>query len=139
MKKICTRLLIFILVVAMLSTSMLAFAIDPMIVEPRYVNVNSCAVNLNISSKGYAACDGNLMLKSGVTADMKVTLFQSEDKSQWTAIDSWSTSGSVSLTINDGCFVMSGHYYYALLNVNVYNSNGKRIEHVALESNVSYY
>lgn len=139
MKKNYTRLLIIILVVVMLSTSISAFAINPPTVEPYYEKISHCAVFLNISSRGYAECQGNLKLRSGATANMTVTLYKSADKSKWTEVDSWSTSGASLLSITDGCYVMSGYYYAAMLDVDVYDSNGSLIESTSLQSNISYY
>lgn len=139
MRKGHVKLFVFMLVIAMLASSVSVFAIDSTIVPLRYEKVMECAAALKISSRGYAACSGELQLRNGATADMTVTLLSSENKSSWTPVDSWETSGSSWLVIDDGCYVMSGKYYAVKVSADVYSSDGTFIEHVYTTSNIVQY
>ena len=72
-------------------------------------------------------------------ADLTITLYKSKDKTSWSKVDSWSVSGPSLLTLNDGCFVMSGYYYFAKLTANVYDTSGNFIEDVSLSTNIESY
>ena len=78
-------------------------------------------------------------MRSGATADLTITLYKSKDKTSWSKVDSWSVSGPSLLTLNDGCFVMSGYYYFAKLTANVYDTSGNFIEDVSLSTNIESY
>ncbi len=92
-----------------------------------------------VASKGLATCTSNMILRDGVTAEMTVTLYNSTDKKSWDYVKSWDTSGSFSLLLEKSYYVMSGHYYKAVLSADIYNSSGSLVESITSTSNIRYY
>ncbi len=80
-----------------------------------------------------------MILRDGVTAEMTVTLYNSTDKKSWDYVKSWDTSGSLSLLLEKSYYVMSGHYYKAVLSADIYNSSGRLVESISSTSNIHYY
>lgn len=139
MKKNITKVISLVLILSMFSLCVSASGINSSVAPQRYTKVIEFSVDLKITSRGYAACMGELQLRDGATANMTVTLLKSSDKSTWIPVDSWSASGSSWLLVDDGCFVMSGYYYATKISADVYGSDGSFIEHVSSTSNIDFY
>ncbi len=73
------------------------------------------------------------------TAEMTVTLYKSTDKKSWDYVKSWDTSGLLALALEKSYYVMSGHYYKAVLSADIYNSSGSLVESITSTSNIHYY
>lgn len=139
MKKTRSRLLSLLLAVILIASVVPVQAASSDIAPYRYDYVSSCAVSLNITSKGLATCYGDINLRRGVNAEMTVTLYKSTDKRNWDYVTSWDTSGSSMLVLEKNYYVMSGYYYKAELSADVYNSSGSFLENVTSTSSIKYY
>lgn len=139
MKKTRSRLLSLLLVVVLIVSVVPVQAVSPDIAPYRFDHVASCSIALTISSKGLATCTSDMTLRSGVTAEMTVTLYKSTDKKSWDYVKSWDTSGSFSLLLEKSYYVMSGYYYKAVLSADIYNSSGSLVESISSTSNIHYY
>lgn len=95
-------------------------------VEPRYAGVSWVKADLDISTSGAASCSGEVKLKSGYTADLKVLL-----KQDGTAIKTWTSSGSGTVTAGGTYYVTSGHDYVVTATATVYDSRGLVVEVVS--------
>ena len=139
MKKTRSKLLSLLLAVILIASVVPVQAASSDIAPYRFDNVASCSIALTISSKGRATCTSNMILRDGVTAEMTVTLYNSTDKKSWDYVKSWDTSGSFSLLLEKSYYVMSGHYYKAVLSADIYNSSGSLVESISSTSNIHYY
>jgi len=139
MKKTRSRLLSLLLAIILIASVVPVQAASSDIAPYRYDYVSSCSIFLNISSRGLATCTSNVVLRRNVDAEMTVTLYKSTDKRNWDYVTSWDTSGSSSLVLEKSYYVMSGYYYKAELNVDVYNSSGSFLENVTSNSSIQYY
>lgn len=108
-------------------------------VQPRYTGISKLTADLSISSSGYASCYGYVRLSSSsYSANMTVELQRSGNGTSWTTIKDWSTSGSYTLELDKGWYVVSGYYYQVVTTVEVYNSSGSLVG-TAPGSSVSVY
>ena len=139
MKKTCSRLLSLLLVGILIASVVPVQAAFSDTTPYRFDHVASCSIALTISSKGLATCTSNMILRDGVTAEMTVTLYNSTDKKSWDYVKSWDTSGSLALALEKSYYVMSGHYYKAVLSADIYNSSGSLVESITSTSNIHYY
>ena len=139
MKKTRSRFLSLLLAVILIASVVPVQAVSPNIAPYRFDNVASCSIALSITNKGLATCTSNIVLRSGVTAEMTVTLYKSTDKKSWDYVKSWDTSGSLALALEKSYYVMSGHYYKAVLSADIYNSSGSLVESITSTSNIRYY
>ena len=139
MKKTRSRLLSLLLTVVLIASVVPVQAASPDIAPYRFDNVASCSIFLSITSKGLATCTSDMTLRSGVTAEMTVTLYKSTDKKSWDYVKSWDTSGSSMLMIEKSYYVMSGYYYKSVLSADIYNSSGSLVESISSTSNIHYY
>ena len=139
MKKTRSRLLSLLLAVILIASAIPVQAASSDIAPYRYDYVSSCSISLNISSRGLATCTSDISLRRGVNAEMTVTLYKSTDKKSWDYVKSWDTSGSLALALEKSYYVMSGHYYKAVLSADIYNSSGSLVESLTSTSNIHYY
>jgi hypothetical protein len=97
------------------------------IVIPRFARINIFAVDLTISSNGYADCYSRVSLTySSDTVTLTMEL-QKQNGSAWNKVNSWNTSGSGTVSLGKGCYVNSGTYRVKAT-AQVYNSSGSLIE-----------
>lgn len=139
MKKTRSRLLSLLLAVVLIASVVPVQAASSNIAPYRFDYVNSCSIALVISDNGLATCASTVVLRSGVTAEMTVTLYKSTDKKSWDYVKSWDTSGSSALGLEKNYYVMSGYYYKSVLDADIYNSSGSLVESITSTSNIRYY
>ena len=96
-------------------------------VQPRYAGILDLKPGLTISSSGRANCTATVKLDSGYTANVTMKLESSTNQYIWNEENSWSTSGSETISMNKTYFVSHGYYYRVVVTANVY-ANGKLVE-----------
>lgn len=103
----------------------------------RYIALTKLEAKLNISSTGYASCTAHANLLLGYSCDVTLEL-QQKSGTSWKTIKEWASSGSTN-SINEGCYVTSGHDYRLKLSADVHNSSGKLVESPTEYSTVVHY
>ena len=106
MKNTHYRLSSLLLAVIMIASVVPVQAASSDIAPYRYDYVSSCSIFLNISSRGLATCTSDISLRSGVNAEMTVTLYKSTNKRNWDYGTSWDTSGSSMLVLEKNYYVI---------------------------------
>lgn len=139
MKKRIRQLILLTMVLVMLVSNLSVLAAAPPTVQPLYDNANSASASLTISSNGLASCYGKISLHSGCTAEVSLTLLRSTDKTSWSSVKTWNTSGASILKIDKPYFVASGYYYMVELDADIYNSRNIVIENITVSSSISAY
>ena len=138
MKKILERIIVFSLVVLLFAAvcPQNTFAANDLLpTVPMYTGAIQVSANVIISSSGYATAIGKVKLLPGYTADVTLQLKYDSGSVSGTWID----SGSGTIPMEKGKYIMSGHDYYTVVHVVVYDSTGKTVDDITLESNrVSY-
>ncbi len=128
-------------VLCLLTASLSAGAVTntPSPIQPRWTGASDITADLAMNPGGRAHCCGKVVLRSGYTGDMTMTLQRSTDQRTWSEVTSWSTSGSGTLELEKDYYVPSGYYYRVEVKVDVKNSSGKLIESPSKASSVSAY
>ena len=129
-------ILMLVLVVSIISPLALASNSTP---QPRYIAVSGITCGFDILTLGISCPCGTVTLRSGYTAELKVSIMQSSDATSWSNYKSWTTFGSSYLSLGEYYAVERGYFYKALAEVTVYNSNGNVVECVSLDSPYKYY
>lgn len=119
--------------------SALAALPDDTSVSPFYTGIATVTRSLEVSNSGCATCYGKIVVRSGYTADMELALQLSSDGDSWSAIKTWTTSGSGTLTLDKIYFVSSGYYYRVVCSADIYDSDGDFVEGIAESSGSWYY
>lgn len=138
MKKLSKRIIALSIALLLFSAVCLqnTFAADDSsTVMPLYNGVVSIAASTNISSGGYATSTCRVTLLPNYTADVTMQLkFDSGSVS-----GTWTDSGSLFITMEKGKYVMSGHDYYTSVHVVAYDSTGKIVSDITVESDTVRY
>lgn len=108
--------------------------VDESAIQPRYTGIFQFAVDLDISSSGYASCYGYVAPSSGYSVDLTMEL-----QRDGTTIKSWTDSGSTTFSIDKGYYVTKGHDYQVVLTADVKNSKGITVSTPSLASNIVSY
>ena len=108
-------------------------------IEPYYTGIAQVSVSIDIDSTTLGELTTSycfVRLYDGYNADVTLSLQRSSDKSNWTTIKDWETSGEEQLEIEKEYFVLEGYYYRVNVLVFVYNENGGIVEIVTKNSAV---
>lgn len=117
-----------------------AAVVEPLPVEPMYTGISGIKPSLTISSSGYASCVDTVKLRVGYSADVTWELQRSSKTANtWTTQMTWKDSGSGVLSLSKHQFVTSGYKYRLQASVDVYNSDGARVESSVVCSNIVIY
>ena len=138
MKKLSKRIIVFSIVLLFFSVVCLqnAFAAeDSSTVVPLYTGIMSGTVNTNVSSGGYATSTCRVTLLPNYTADVTMQLKYGSGSVSGT----WTDSGSGTISMEKGKYVMSGHDYYTSVHVVVYDSTGKIVSDITIDSDTVSY
>ena len=122
------------LVISTPVTTAAAKNVDEPMIQPRYTGIFQFAVDLDISSSGYASCYGYVAPSSGYSVDLTMEL-----QRDGTTIKSWTASGSTTFSMDKGYYVTKGHDYQVVLTANVKNSKDITVSTPSLTSNVVSY
>ncbi|MGI5985800.1 MAG: hypothetical protein ACOX7O_08130 [Oscillospiraceae bacterium] len=138
-----TRKLISILLVAcMLTTGAGAYASGPLPqgdYTPMWSNINALGAGLTINSMGKATCSASLELTNQSDTGTLYMYLQRAVDGKWTDVKSWSTSGSLYVSMAQQYYVTSGYYYRVHVVAYIYNSQGTLKEIATQESDTVYY
>jgi hypothetical protein len=104
----------------------------------RIVGGKKFFASLSINSDGEALCTSSASVVSGYTGNLKLELQRSTDEKNWTTIQSWTTSGSVTLSIKKYRYVTSGYSYRVKATFSTY-SDGSLVETATANSPVQTY
>ncbi len=139
------RILIpLMLIVCLVGNGAFAMAASPPDIELNYIGLVSARSLLLIDDSGLAYCDTDVILRSGYTADITMSLQQSSNLLSWSDYRSWKDNddGDIDLDTNyieAHIFVLSGYYYRVHVTISVYDSSGQCVETVSKNSSVSAY
>lgn len=134
MKRILTLLLVILLVLSGISSASAATA-DP--VQPRFVYINSTAVDLVINENtGIANCYARCTANTGMTVKIIGTLQQYKN-GRWNDVKSWTLICTQVASMDKQWAVYSGYQYRFYVAFEIYNSLGTLLE--THTSSKSYY
>ena len=135
-----TRTLCLIAIFCLLLSSASAAAPAAETVQPRYTNIIQYYADLEITSAGRADC--YVYIKLANTTDsvtLTMTLQRSSDKTNWSDVKSWSTTGKSTVYLDESYYVVSGYYYQLVATANVYTSAGSLAETASTPSGTVKY
>lgn len=127
-------------VLCVMSTCLSAYAAEatPQI-QPRYVGLSSAQAYLSISSDGCAHCTATVRIRSGYNASVTMELQRSRVGSNWSAVTSWSASGSGTISLDEYYYVASGYTYRVVVHVTASDSRENFVESVSKNSETKDY
>ena len=137
MRKTFAMLLTFVL---LLNTLLLPVcAAGKATVQPRYLDIYSFSIDLDISSGGTATCSADVSTTTQTnTIDMTMHLEQ-YDSGRWVIIKTWTGSYGPNADMTKYRAVPSGYYYRVSVSAAVYDANGNAVETVGRYSTSIYY
>ena len=140
MKKRWVKGLSILLTICMLSTGVLAADVSPAdVIMPRYTYVLDITMGFDIAGDGRSYCSTGVTLHSdNYTCSVEMTLQRYED-GDWEDVKSWSTTGGQNTDIEKFWYVASGYEYRTSNVVRVYNTNGRLVETITVESHTVDY
>lgn len=106
----------------------------------RYTGLTYMTAVIDISNLGRAVTSVDVCLRSGYTAELNAVLIQF-DGANTSEIKEWNAdiTGDLGGAWAGVWYVESGYFYFTEVTVDIYDSNGKYIETVSLETNTEYY
>ena len=132
MRKKLIALVLSVLCVCSISNLSTAAATENLPIQPYYTGLAQVTVSLDIldTTLGalYADCYGFVALYDGYSADITMSLQRSSDKSDWSTIKSWETSGEEEIRISEGYFILVDYYYRVNILIYVYYPSGSIAE-----------
>ena len=108
-------------------------------IQPRHISVNLFSANLDLTSSGYADCYACVSVRGNDTVTLIMTLKRSVDGNTWTIEETWSTSGTGTVSLDDRLYIVSGYYYKVTATATVYNEDGYYIETANASSSIEPY
>ena len=144
-KKILVSVLCFLLALGFIAPSAIARPLDEPPVEPiaelrershqlEFLRILLFEVDLSISSNGLSTSFSRVRLANlSDTATLTMEL-QRQNGNSWSRVNSWSTNGSVSVSIARNWNVPSGNSYRVMATAQVFNSSGRLVETVIAHS-----
>ena len=86
---------------------------------PRFVGINMIVANLTINEYGRASCGCSVLVDTGYSVDVTMTL-----ERDGVAIKSWTGSGSSRVDMSNPYYVTSGYDYQVIVTVRVKTAEG---------------
>lgn len=103
-------------------------------VMPRFVGVDAIVASLTINDYGRADCDCSVLVDSGYSVNVTMTLEQ-----DGVAIKSWTGSSTISVDLSKSYYVLSGHDYQVIVTTRVSTAGGSYLCSYTTESPVKSY
>ena len=131
MKRVLVTVLCLVMTVSFLTPTALAEQhekLEEVKNTPDFSRIISFVADLSISSRGLANCYSRVRLANSTDTVTLTMELQRQNGSSWTRVNSWSTDGSGTVTIERDWFVASGHSYRIQTTARVFNSNGALVE-----------
>lgn len=108
-------------------------------VTPRYVNIIGMYAAISVNSSGKALCYSFVeTANTSYTIYLNITLQRYKD-GYWTAVKTWSGSGTGEVTLDKARYVTRGYYYRTAASATVYTSGGDFVESQTIYSQNYYY
>lgn len=139
MRKTFATILTFVL---LLNTLLLPVcAAEQTTVQPRWVDIYSFYIDLDISSGGTATCETSVSTTTqSNTIELYMQLEQYDsDNGRWTIVKEWSGTYGPNADMTRYRAVPSGYYYRVFVSAAVYDANGNAVETVGRYSGEVYY
>lgn len=140
--KTARKLISVLLVVCILTAGVGAFAAGAAPqggVALRWQNIDALGAGLTFGTLGKANCTGSLELSNMDDTGTLYMYLQRAVNGQWEDVYSWSTSGSIYVSLGKTFYVTSGYYYRVHVVGYVYSSSGQFKEVGSQESLTVYY
>lgn len=140
--KASRRLISILLVACLLTVGVGAFAAEPLpqgVITPMWKNIDALGAGLTFGALGRANCSGSLELSNTNDTGTLYMYLQRVVNGSWEDVTSWSTSGSIYVSLGKSFYVTSGYNYRVHVVAYVYNSSGQLIEAGTQESYTVYY
>ncbi len=135
------RIIAGILTVLMLCSALIVpvCAVEQASVQPRYVDIYSFWIDLEISEWGTATCSTSVKtLTQSNTFDLMMQLEQF-DGTRWVTLKQWRSSYGPNADMTKYWGVSSGHYYRVFVSAAVYDQYGNPVETVGRYSGEVYH
>lgn len=108
-------------------------------VQPRWLDIYSFYIDLDISSGGTATCETSVKTTTQTnTITLSMDLEQYDD-GRWVVIKNWTGSYGPNADMTKYRAIPSGYYYRLYVGATVYDSNGNAVETVGRYSGEIYY
>ena len=108
-------------------------------VQPRYLDIYSFYIDLDISSGCTAPCVSSVKTTTQTnTIDLRMQLEQ-YDNGRWVIVKSWTASYGPNADMTKYRAVPSGYYYRVFVSATVFDQNGNAVETVGRYSTSIYY
>lgn len=135
--------IVCILLVGCLLTSGSAFALgDTTEYTPdsvQYAHIDEVAAGITMSRLGKATCIGDVELTYSTDTAHLYTTLERYVGGTWTAVTTWSDTGSIYVAIDEDYYVTSGYYYRVYTQAYIYDSNNTFVEYASVASCTVYY
>lgn len=137
MRKVFATILTFVLLCNVFVLP--AVAAEQTRIQPRYLDIYSFAIDLDISSGGTATCETSVKTTTQTnTIDLCMQLEQ-YDGTRWVIVKTWRDSYGPNADMTKYRAVASGYYYRVSVSAAVYDANGNAVETVGNYSGEIYY
>lgn len=140
--KTARKLISVLLVVCILTAGMGAFAAGPVPqggITPMWTNIDALGAGLTFGALGKANCSASLELSNTSDTGTLYMYLQRIVNGKWEDVYSWSTSGSIYVSLEKTFYVTSGYNYRVHVVGYVYSSSGQFKEVGSQESLTVYY
>jgi len=132
MKKASRRILSIILVICILTTCAGAFA------SVEWSHIDALSAGLTIGTLGYTSDSATLEISNSTDAGTLYMYLQRYVNGSWSNVTSWSTSGTVNLSLAGHYYVTSGYTYRVHVIAYIFTS-GTLVETATQDSFTVYY
>lgn len=133
MKKIFMKAFATALCMVIMATVAIANAEEPEVM-PRFVGIDAAVASLTINEYGRASCGCSVLVKSGYSVDVTMSLEQ-----DGVEIKSWTGSGTSRVDMSNPYYVTSGYDYQVIVTTRVSTSQGSYLCSYTTESPVKSY
>lgn len=139
MRKTFATILTFILLINTLLLPVCAA--EQAAVQPRYLDIYSFVIDLDISSGGTANCSTSVKTTTQTnTIDLTMQLERYDsDNGRWVFVKSWNGVYGPNADMTRYRAVASGYYYRVFVGATVLDANGNAVETVGNYSSSIYY
>ena len=125
MKRSISFLLIFMLTCYL---ALPAFAAEDTYVQPRYKHIAVFSADISYGSWGIATCTSSVIIDSGCSVTLTLSLQKSSDGPIWENVETWSDAGTSGAFISEERALYSKYSYRVLATAYVYDSTGRLVE-----------
>lgn len=136
MKKAFAKVLCLVLCMTIMAVVTVVSAAEGGEIMPRFVGIDAQVANLTINEYGRASCGCSVLIDTGYSVDVTMTLEQ-----DGSAIKSWTGSGSSGsrVDLSKAYYVTKGHDYQVIVTTRVSTSGGSYLCTYTEESPVKSY